>query len=152
MRNLSKKAISELVATVIMITLAIASASIVSYFVIPMLSQSVTLSPTVSCIELKTNSPINIEKSCYNQETKEIELTIKRTMSSINVSEISFIFRTNSNIKTFKCSESCRGCKILNPGSEKKYFFDFTEFKENVEISYIVDNCEMNTIKISQIC
>jgi hypothetical protein len=152
MRSLNIKAVSDLIATVLMITLSIMAASIVSYFVIPLVSQSANLSPAVSCIELKTSPPINVEKACFNKNSKEIELKLKRSMSESFISEMSFILKSDSDVRSFKCGENCKNCNILNSGSEKTYYFNFQNFKDYIDLTYTIDGCEIKTIRINQIC
>jgi len=152
MRSIGKKAISEVIATVFLITLSIAAASIIGYFIFPMVNQATNLAPTVSCIELKTSPIITISNACFNEQTREIELTLKRDTKEITINTISFIVRSIDHVKSFKCGLDCSNCNLLNKGTEKKYFFSFPNFKDYVDLTYALDDCEIKTERINRLC
>jgi len=148
----NKKSISDVVAEVFLITLAITAVGIVSSLILPMIKDKANLSPTLSCIDLGTFPPIAIRDACFNKQTKDIELTLQRIAKDINLASFTFIVRENQNVISFKCDGSCNNCEVLPSGKVKTYFLNFPQFNQKPTITWSIDSCEMGTTEISKIC
>ena len=142
----NKKGLSDVVATVIFISLIIASISLFVPSVIKLAkSPGEQLSPFASCIEMQT-SPSTIENARYNEQTGTLEVTVQR--SPINeLQSFTFILQKDTGSSSFTCGPTCGGaCNMQNPGQEKTFYF--SEENVNRVTLYVNDNCEIDAIEI----
>lgn len=154
LKKTEKKAISDVIATVLLISLSVAAIGVLSAWIIPLVKESANLSPTISCIDLKSSPPIKIKDACFNEETKEIEVTLQRIAKDITLSSLSFRIDSNSESFSFRCGDGskCSSCRVLESGKVRTYFFSFSDFVSDVEFSWAIDDCQMNSIEISGKC
>jgi hypothetical protein len=133
-----KKGISEIIAILVLVSLIMGSASFLIFYLKDLIN--INLSP-----ELCLGEPrINIEKSCYNQETNTTEITLTRRINT-NITKIEFILEFKNNSYFFNCDGSCKKCKVLTHG-KKTYFIPFEDFPKKVIIK--TDNCLEGTKNI----
>jgi len=149
---MNKKAISDVIAEVLLISLSIAAIGIVSYFVMPMIKNDTNLSPIISCIDLKSSPPLTIQDACFNQQTKDIELRITRATKDLSITDLLFSITSDNNAKSFICNSNCHNCEIIQSGKVKTYYFNYPNFNTNAEISISIDNCETNKFEIDKVC
>jgi hypothetical protein len=152
MYNLKKKAISDVIATVLLISIAIAGAIILGLFAIPFLKENANFSPAVSCLELKGIPPIKIQNACFNDKTKDIELILSRDLKDIEVSSLLFAIRSGAKSLSFEISPHCPSCQMLEKGEEKKYFFSFADFDGSANVAYSINNCLIKTEQVNRFC
>ena len=148
--RINNKGLSQIVAIVFFILLSIISATLLYSSVRIWLDKpQETLSPFVSCVEI-LKIPPEIEKSIYNKETNNIEVTIKRHPADDYTNSFEFILKSDSEASIFNCGPSCGGsCNLQNPGESKTFFFLVD--KENIpqETTLLVNkNCEIGTKEI----
>jgi len=149
---MNKKAISDVIATVLLISLSVAAVGIVSYFIMPMIKEDTNLSPIVSCIDLKSSSPLTIQDACFNQQTNDIELKITRMAKELEITKLSFSITSNTNAKSFICKSDCKNCKIIESGRVKTYYFSYPDFNTNAKISMSINDCETNNFEVDKLC
>lgn len=146
---MNKKAISDIVANILIILIGIMAVSIL-WISVESTIQKPFLSPQNNCFQENFNPPISIEKVCFNEITKDIELTIK--LSTTNISELNFILDSSGKSKEWQCSNSCGDCTLPEPYSTKTYYFqnDNTNLKDKIFL--IANSCLISKAEIKNNC
>jgi hypothetical protein len=147
-----KKAISDVIAEVFLISMAIAAVGIISSLILPYITKSANLSPAVSCIDLRGFPPITIKDACFNKNSGDAEVIFQRTAKELDISMLSFVIREGQNALSFKCDNLCSNCEIIKSGKVKTYFFNFPSFKEKASLSFSINGCEVGSTEISRVC
>ena len=119
----SKKAMSTVVATLLMVLLAIISITIV-YFTIHGVINKAKYSPQVSCAELQLETPFNIISACKNKETNNVEVKLRRGYSKTEIETIGFIIHSAADSSEYSCGGFGCGCTIPGEGNIKTYLFN----------------------------
>ena len=78
MKIKNKKAVSQVVTTMLIIMLTISAVAIIGFAINNSIKNQLALSPKTSCLEMQFSPPIKIEKACYNLNTNDTELTINQ--------------------------------------------------------------------------
>jgi hypothetical protein len=148
MQTLNKRALSGVIASVLIILVAMA-AIVVLGFAIKSLVQAPALSPKLNCLELQTSPPLEISKACYNSQTKEVQITVKRNTKDISISQLEFLIGSEAQNEKWACGLSCGGnCVILSKGQTKTYFFSPPEVPTESKVS--ISNCLIETKPITE--
>tara|TARA_Y100000034_G_C6527429_1_gene227198 strand:- start:50 stop:490 length:441 start_codon:yes stop_codon:yes gene_type:complete len=136
MQKLSKKAVSGIVATVVIMLIGIAAVAIVAVSIKSVVNEDVLLSPA-KCLEMQTSPPLEITSACLNSETGRVELNVKRSRKELEISQIDFRIAED----TWSCGPTCGNCNIPIPGNSQNYFFEpsILEQADSLEIS--VSSC-----------
>lgn len=142
--RINKKGLSQIVATFVILLLAIAAIGVIS-ITLTNISKKAMLSPQLSCFELKTKQPLTIERACYNQQTHDTEITLNRKIDS-NIDAIELILKTENSISKWQIGNLCTTSIILNKGETKIYYINSEENPK--EISINIDKCILQTEKI----
>lgn len=119
------KGVSQVITTIILVSLVLASVGIVW----SVINNIIQLSPDVECTNFEITQPIAIQNSYYQQN--EVNLTLKRSEDNFNITGFKFSF---SNGEVFlvegnKCldvrtkDEYGKTCELLSVSQEKTYFF-----------------------------
>lgn len=132
MRNI--RALSEVIGIVLMVVVGLSLAATASVLINSIIKQA-SLSPEVSCLDMQIKNALSIEKACYNQISKDAEITIKA--SNIEIKDLNFII-TKKESKTFSCT-NCNNCVILKNGETKTYYFQYMDMPEKIAI--IANGC-----------
>ncbi|MDP4039866.1 MAG: hypothetical protein Q8P57_04790 [Candidatus Pacearchaeota archaeon] len=129
----NKKGIADIVATVLIIALSVVAVSMIfSYLSVYAQNLDSTLSPSISCLEMRTS----ITETCYNSETKNLEVSVDKSVGDNKIS--SFTFFTGE--ETFSCGLACEGkCNIHESG--KKTFFLALEEKP-LNLKFQINECQ----------
>jgi len=99
-------------------------------------------------LEMQFSPPIKIERACYNYNTNDTEITIKRNADDkIQINALIFILNSGSGSNSFACGNSCGNCQILKIAETKTYYFNATANKP-LETSVKIDNCLIETKNI----
>ncbi|MEK6878347.1 MAG: hypothetical protein AABY22_02000 [Nanoarchaeota archaeon] len=138
---MKNKGLSEVVSVVVIILISIMAITILAAVVFK-IANSPKLSPEYSCLDLKIKNVASVESACYNQNTKDLEIKIKRNLAEQQISNIEFITDNNH----FVCGDFCSSCKILSQESAQKYYI-YTENKP-AEVSIKINNCLISTKEI----
>src|SRR6056297_2423874 len=126
MKIKNKKAMSNIIAAVILISLSLVATGIIGSMVLN-LSEDILTSPA-NCIDFQLKNPIEIQSACYNKTSNETLIRIRRRTKNPEISQIRFILTNENNREEFLCSDKCENCQIPEKSSEKKYFLK-TEIK-----------------------
>jgi len=146
MYNMNKKAISDIVTSVLIILLILVSISLVSMSVFKLVNNP-TLSPGESCPIMQFNKVVKIFNVCLNQETNDTEITLERTLDEkYQINSLDFIIDKNQETAKYKCGNQCGECKILSQGSLKTYYINSNE--NSAKLDLIVNNCIIDTKNI----
>ncbi|MEK6888942.1 MAG: hypothetical protein AABW80_02430 [Nanoarchaeota archaeon] len=150
MQNINKKALSNIIAVVLVITIAVSSVAILSNYILE-LTRSPQLSPDDSCLNFQVNPPITILSSCFNKDTNDIQVSLRRSQNSPSVESINFHFQFEDGALTSYQAggEKCVFCTILSRGTSKTYFFAVSEMPslpESVEINTLSCSLEKRRI------
>jgi hypothetical protein len=146
MQGLNKRAVSDIVAIVLIISLSLIAVSLVFAYLKPLI---LDLSPEFDCTKAKLKQALKIESACYDPQTNDVVLEIERKFDKNIINRIDFSIQSldNSNEK-FYCGENCNGALLLNPGETKKYFFETSGIPSSISIS--VRGCFLDTSEIKQ--
>ena len=134
----NKKALSTIIATTIIILISLVAITML-WMSVKKLTERVTLSPEISCLDIKFDAPITIKSLCYNSETQKIETELKRNIEDIKINSIYLL----SDASEWRCGVECQQCILLKQGETKKYFLD-SEQKPK-EITLKIENCIIET-------
>lgn len=142
----NKRALSTVVATLLMTLLAIIAITIV-YFTIQGVINKAKYSPQVSCAELQLETPFNIISACYNTKTNNVEVKIRRSYSKTEIETIGFMIPTTADYSEYSCGGFGCGCTIPDEGNMKTYFFN----EQDVEkIILKANNCILEEKQIRE--
>jgi len=135
--KINKRALSNIVTTLLIIILSLAIVATL-WLMINSFANKPNLSPKVSCIDLQSKNELKIEKSCFNKDTNELEITIKRTFSGNEIDNVQF----SLDSEVWQCTDSCGNCIIPSSGEAKTYFFDSNNANpENSNIKIYISSC-----------
>ncbi len=136
---MNKKASSEIITAVVLITIGILSVTIV-WVIINNTIKQVQLSPEQFC--LFENNPLAIQTACYNQETSDLEIKISRdNFKSRTITQFTFLIDSGKETSSWNCG-NCNSCKVLESG-EKTYFI--SQEKKPEKVSIALDSCTLVT-------
>ena len=127
----SKKGISNIIATLIIISVTLLVAGILFIAVRNLIE--IKLSPPDLCLE----ETLKIKNACYNQETKDLEITLTKIPGK-KITKIDFIVEFEKDSSLFSCYENCDNCKILKHGT-KTYYIQTEETPKKIIIK--ANNC-----------
>ena len=155
----NKKGISEVISSVLIIVLTISSTLFV-FGAMNNLLDNPALSPEYSCPNLKFKAPIEITSACYNSRSEEVEISLYRKKTDLEINKMNFIVSSSSksNSEIYSCSQyaqnSCSGmeCKVPTEESSEKYYlvFNSTDINGEKEISVSVNNCIIDVKSLSE--
>ncbi len=146
----NKKALSDIVAVVMIIALSVIAAGLVWAYISPSISG---LSPEFNCLNAQIDQLLKIENACFNTATGDVELTISRTLNpSYNINNIEFsIINQDGSVDNYYCGQGCNGAEILSPGSIKTYYFTSSN-SQPTEIFVGADGCNLDSLVINPSC
>jgi len=107
----NKKGISNIVASVFLIALTVIAVSLLSATI----SKTINLSPQMSCLDLKLNPPVQIEKACLDST-----LTTRLFLKAKSSSDIGSLEVITNNAR-YLIGEGCGICKLPKEGETKLY-------------------------------
>ena len=137
MKNKNRKAVSQVVGTVMLIAITIMAVAIIASIIIPLVRDS--LEGGASCFELRDHLEVRSSKrySCYNGSADETRVMIKRNFNNVSIEGIvvgledggrmdSFEIngKANSNVKMLNSSGGEENARLLGPGEAKTYIFE----------------------------
>lgn len=137
----NKKALSQIITVVLITALSIVAISILFVFTKGLI-KDIALSPEFSCFDINIDSPIKIQKTCYNQTTQDLEVTLKRKLHDTSITSLDFIMQNS----VYSCGETDCNCIVLKQGETKTYFFSIEESPQQIIIktqNCILDNKEV---------
>lgn len=148
--NKSKKGLSNVVVSALLVSIAIAAAATIGVFIFS-IQQEIIFSPEVSCSEFNSNPSLKIDKACYinSSEKKEVMVRVSRSVDNFNFNALRFNFYSNSSgedfiyeitgkkcsdVKTLNNQEGKYGeyCDILKRGHKKSYVFNFSDIDSSL--------------------
>ncbi len=118
----NKRAISSIVASILIVFLSITALALVWKAISPAIA--VDFSPQVSCLQSQLQNAIKIKSACFDEITSKTMVRLERSLGS-NIDELGFIFNGDQS-ESFVCSNNeniCSNCKILEEGEVKDYYF-----------------------------
>lgn len=151
--KINKKAISQVIITVFLIMISVTAITILGILVNKTIKNA-QFSPQVSCLEMQTSLQpvIKIEKVCYNNNSNDAEITIRRNVDDkMQINSLIFILDSNLGRNSFSCGNSCGNCQILNLGSKKTYYLNNLKNNQEQKLTKVtikVDNCIIETKSI----
>ncbi|MEK6800739.1 MAG: hypothetical protein AABY10_06145 [Nanoarchaeota archaeon] len=151
MRNLlNRKGISDVVAVSTLILLTVVAASMVYVSVLGTINKAgAQLSPEISCLEMQGRSPFELKDACYNQNTKEIEVKMKRKLGNYDLSGVDFVVSTsNGEMKKWQCGDLCGNCILPNIEETKNYYFSFSDSLNLDSLEIYAEKCLISSRKI----
>lgn len=140
--QINKRGLSEIVTVVLILTLTILAVTILASVVIK-IAKAPKLSPEYNCLDVKIKNLVTIESSCYNQNTQDIQVSLKRNLQNLEIKNIGFII----NNQEYICGNFCGNCNIVSNGNSETYYIFQSERPEDIKIK--INNCLISTKKIT---
>ena len=138
----NKKGVSNIIATMSLVLLSIIAVGVLWGFVKTTID-NIELSPEISCLDMKTKSTVKIQRACFNSQTKETQITLKRSLTGLTIESLEFATQKNK----YQCGLSCNnGCTVLNDGTTKTYIFSSQENENQINLLY--QDCLLDTKEI----
>jgi hypothetical protein len=148
----NKVGLASVVASILIVFLAIVSAILVSVIITNFIDDKAEqLSPRYSCIDMQIerNKPFDIVDSCRDFVESEIEVRIKRSLSFGEIRNVNFIVSSSAGETTkWIAGEGCESCDLPSVGGVETYFLSFLNPEEQEEIKLYVGSCEIDTRQI----
>ena len=143
----SKRSLSTVVATLIILLLSITAITIIWTAVKNLISPEMLLAPK-SCIDFQINSPYELGKICYNSEKKEVELNLLKKYGKYEITDVFFIVNEEPESTEWRCGSQCQNCKLPETSS-KDYFLSPIEQKPK-SLTLKINNCILETKNIGE--
>lgn len=144
MQKINKKAVSNIVAAVSIFLLALVLVSVVSYAFNKIISAP-NLAPAMSCLEMQTSFPLSIQKSCFNAETNNTEITLKRKLGT-EINEFDFLITTPSETSVWFAGPGCENCEVMPEGQVQTYYIpQKINTNENNKVGISINDCLIQT-------
>ena len=130
MQSLNRKGFSQVVTILLIVILSIIAIGVLFFSVNNILNE-VKQSPEFSCLDFKTSEVIRIIKTCYNESSGEMEVSLRRNLDeNIKIDSLFFNFNGEKGSSRFSCGGVNCPCEILPIGGENKYLFNTEKFNE----------------------
>ncbi|MBU0466958.1 MAG: hypothetical protein KJ718_06045 [Nanoarchaeota archaeon] len=142
----NKKGLAEVVGTWALVVITVIAVFFAFNSVIKVMGTKADIqsSPEFNCLEVQTapNPELKIEKTCYNTQTGDVEVTVKRSLKNSQINSLNFVFSDS----TFSCSDSCgQGvCTILKQGTTKTYYISFETQEKPRAVTLFAGSCELD--------
>lgn len=141
--KINSKGVSNIVATVILITLAVSAAALL-YAPLREFFSGTSLAPAFSCLDWQLNPPLEVQDICLNPESKRIEAQVMQGRDILNNIQVEFVLREEEKERArWSCGGSCPRCSF-NQNSEK-YFLPAEgitlDKARNQSVSLEISNC-----------
>ena len=146
---MNKKAVSEIITSVLIIVMAIAAVSIVSVYVFSLTSNAPALAPQINCIEMQKNRALIVTLACFDEDTNEIEVMLFRASQVNKLGQVEFVLSDGVNEKVQKCGELiCGSCSLPEPGRTERYFLSSDNPEKITKVSVSSEGCFMNAVSV----
>ena len=140
---MNKKALSNVITTVLLILIGISAASIIAYNIFPIID----LSPEILCTEMQLKPPVVIDSVEFDSESRDLKVNLKRSFNS-ELYSLDFKVITDKESFDFACTQSCENCIILEEGSTSEYYFSIPEEQNPNRIILSVSECALQSYNI----
>ncbi len=149
MQKIKKKAVGNIIATVSILLLTIVLVSVLSATFNQILATP-QLAPAMSCLQMQTSFPLQIQNVCFNPTTNNTEVTVKRKLDT-DMIEFDFLITTPTETSTWCVGElCCESCDLQPEGQTKTYFLNQTlDMNQNNKVGIILNDCLIQTKSIS---
>ena len=117
---MDKRGIANVVAVGLLILIGIIAIGILWFYIYNSLNPG--FSPAFSCFDMQLNPSILITKACYNDDTGDFEIGVRRDKDKLNIKSLYLVFNSENESKTYCCGEGCESCDVLEEGSDKNYY------------------------------
>lgn len=123
---MSRRGMSTVVSTVLVIAISVILAVIVGYGIKQF--TEVSLGPATACTQLAINPSFSIQKVCYNSARKDLEITVHRSFDDRSIEGFYISTQTSSGTSgKWSCTDACGTCTLLSNGETKTYYFGLDE-------------------------
>ncbi|MFW6310661.1 MAG: archaellin/type IV pilin N-terminal domain-containing protein [Nanoarchaeota archaeon] len=134
----SKKALSAVISTVLIISLTIAIAAMIFGFVKTFVQEETQ--GTYECFETMDKVLINSQYTCYNSSSEIIKIAIQ--IKELNITKLLVSVSDNQNSKTFELTHTPQSIehiqeevKVPDTKSQKVYYFNYSSAGLNTPTS-----------------
>lgn len=145
----NKKGLSDVLANVMLILLAIVAVGIVGAAVKQFVS-SPSFSPQFSCLDMQASRHIYFDSACYNSTSGEVNVAVKRTLSDrFEIKELRFVIDfEGKDSASWRCGGGCTNCNVLDLGNRRIYYFDVRGLGKPTAINLLADGCDAGKIDV----
>ena len=138
----SKKALSTVVATLLILLLSLVAITVVWIVVKNLISPQIVLAPK-SCIDFQINAPYYLGKSCYNETSKELIIDLNKKYEKYDITDAFFVVTEITGNSRWCCGKDCPDCKLPKTGLKKYYLSPIEQKPKSVTLD--INNCILQT-------
>lgn len=154
MSHMNKKGMAEIVTTLLLVAITIASVTLAGASIYKVLNQANPQnSPEYACLDLQLlqEKPVEVTSACLNQEG-EVEVRVKRSaLFEGLVSSMKFEFSSTIPESTWTCDNTCGSCILPEVGQAKTYFFTLENPETLNKVNIFLNDCAIDE-RILTIC
>jgi hypothetical protein len=142
MQSINKKALSTVIATLLIIVLSMIAITITWTAVRNLISEETLLAPE-SCLESQINSPYSLGKACYNETGKELIIELNKKFGNYEIIDAFFIVNEITETSRWCCGKDCPNCKLPETGLKTYYLSPIEQKPTSVTLN--INNCVLQT-------
>lgn len=150
--NANKKALSNVVAVLLITLISVTAVSVLYSQLRPILSPEKALAPAFSCFDFKLNQPVTIQNACFNSETRKFEISLSQKQD-ISSHSLKFSFIQENNGEEWLCGGLCSSCIINSNSSNSVYYLPLDNIPFNAENSpkllLSISGCQIDSRQLS---
>ncbi|MDO8460367.1 MAG: hypothetical protein Q7S74_04615 [Nanoarchaeota archaeon] len=138
----NKKAISDVVATVLIVLLVLVAVGIVGIYIKKTVSEPL-LGPESSCLNTQVRNILSIESACYNENSGYVKVNIERSLQEDSLDSFDFVLIQGQSKESqrWRVGGSCVGCVLPGVGEKKVYDLDAGKSEEGSIVHVLVSGC-----------
>ncbi len=115
------KGLAPVVGVVLIILIGVIAVAALGVYVFK-IKDAPQLSPTVTCLDAQTRSPVRITSACYNATSKGVQLGLYREDVGFAYSSLLFTLEGTGSSTSWTCGEGCGLCSLGALGTTKQYY------------------------------
>jgi hypothetical protein len=147
--RMNRKGIGAVFGVILLVMLSVSAATIAAVVINSFVTKSsAQLGPQMSCIDMQTGFVFEIEDACFNVDSGEVEVSIRRSISSEGIEKIYFSISDGVESTAWLAGEECDNCELPTLGGRVTYYFDFSNPEEQKDVSLSVGSCEIDKTNI----
>jgi hypothetical protein len=144
-----RRGLSNLMASILLVLFSLVAVGMLGLYINKVVGEA-EFSPAFSCLDMKLDPTITLERACYNKETGDLELRVRRLGDSLYLSNLYFILNSGGSgeSQTLCCGEGCESCDVLGSGESRNYYFAGSGVKESEKVVLSVLDCSIDEMEL----
>lgn len=144
MQRINKKASTQIIIVLTIISLSISSIALVYNL---FNKQSEILMSNEECFDIKIKEKIIVKDFFYNESSEEIRLILENNYFE-KIEKLRIIINFEKETETWSCGSCCSSCNVLE-GGKKEYYLDAKNLGKPKQVLLEIDGCISDTKKIN---